>query len=190
MAKANNIDFLARRAAAEGFSYAAVKAALTKVEAQLRKTAIEEAERGWSGWEPVTIDKMVGVLTSTRYKGGYMYPGSKVSPDTFQAIEYSRPGESLDGDPVGARAWLEACPIDTEVSEFYDSCNNTTKEVYKKTEAGWGLVYFQSCSEVRDAERRCYIYGNEAAVAEALGVAISPTFRAVYDKAAEALYYQ
>ena len=44
-------------------------------------------------------------------------------------------------------------------------------------------------SEERDTARRCYLYGNEAAVAATLGVAVSPTFRAVFHEVADQLYY-
>ena len=189
MAK-NKIDFLTRRASAEGFNTNAVKAVLKKLETKLREEAVAAAHRGWSGFQPITVEKMVGVLTSTHYKGGYMYPGSTVSPNNFQAVDWSRPEDYQDSNPEGAREWLVAVPIGTEVTERYDVGNGSSCEVYQKTQQGWGYIKTNYESEERDAERRCYLYGNEAAVAATLGVAVSPTFRAVYHEVADQLYYE
>ena len=184
----NKIDFLARRASAEGFNTNAVKAVLKKLETKLREEAVAAARRGWSGFQPITVEKMVWVLTATRYEGGYNYPGSVITPGNFQALEWS--GGSQDPDPVGAREWLDAAPIGTEVMERYDAGNGSSCEVYKKTREGWGCIRSYDESEVAFAEKCCYLYNNEAAVAATLGVAVSPTFRAVYHEVAGQLYYE
>ena len=186
----NKIDFLTRRASAEGFNANAVKVELKKLETKLREEAVAATHRGWSGFQPITVEKMVGVLTSTHCTGGYMYPGSTICPNNFQAVDWSRPDDYQDSNPEGAREWLDAVPIGTEVIDNYNAGYGTSCEVYKKTREGWGCIETNYESEVRDAERRCYLYGNEAAVAATLGVAVSPTFRAVYHEVADQLYYE
>ena len=188
MAK-NKADFLARRANAEGINTAVLKATIAKMENAAREAAVIEAAFGWTGWSPVDAEHMVGVLTSTRYRGGYMYPGSKVTPSDFQAVAWSRPGDSVDGDPVGALEWLNAAPIGTTVEEFYDVGNGTSIEVYQKTQQGWGYVKTHNESDEVSAERQCYLYGHEEVVAKELNVGVSPTFRAIYQEVADQLYY-
>ena len=188
MAK-NKIDFLTRRANAEGINVREIKAAMISLESKLREDALDEASKGWAGFQGVTTEHMVGVLTSTRYKGGYMYPGATVSPKNFQAVAWSRPGDSVDGDPEGAKLWLEAAEIGTVVEKFYDLGNGISQEVYQKTQQGWGYIRTKYESEERDAARRCYLHGNEAVVAAAMGVKNSPTFRAIYQAIADQLYY-
>ena len=189
MAK-NKTDFLARRANAEGINTSLVKVTLVKIATEAREAAVTEASNGWTGFQGVTIEHMVGVLTSTHYNGGYMYPGATVSPKNFQAVAWSKPGDSVDGDPEGAREWLDAAPIGTEVTKFYDVGNGSSCEVYQKTQQGWGYIKTNYESEERDAARRCYLYGNEAAVTAAMGVVNSPTFRAIYQEVADQLYYE
>ena len=186
MAK-NKTDFIARRAAAEGITTKAVKTVLVKIASEARKAAISAAEEGWTGFRPVSIKHMVGVLTSTHYKGGYIYPGSIVTPGAFQAIAFSIPGDSLEGNTKGAREWLDAAPIGTEVSESYHAGNGSSCEVYQKTQQGWGYIKTNYEGEEQDAKRRCYLYDHEAAVAAAMGVGISPTFRAIYKQVADQL---
>ncbi len=186
MAK-NKTDFIARRAAAEGITTKAVKTALVKIASEARKAAISAAEEGWTGFRLVSIKHMVGVLTSTHYKGGYIYPGSIVTPGAFQAIAFSRPGGCQEGNTKGAREWLDTAPIGTEVSEVYDIGNGSSCEVYQKTQQGWGYIRAKNANEVTEAERRSYLHGNEAAVAAAMGVGISPTFRAIYQEIADQL---
>ena len=185
----NNIVFLALRASAEGFNANAVKVELKKLETKLREEAVAAARRGWSGFQGVANEHMVGVLTSTHYKGGYMYPGSTVSPNNFQAVDRSRPEDCQDSNPEGAREWLDAAEIGTVVEELYVVGNGASREIYQKTQQGWGYIKTNYESEERDAERRRYLYGNEAAVAATLGVAVSPTFRAIYQEMADQLYY-
>ena len=187
MAK-NKTDFLARRASAEGINANAVKVTLKEMEAKLREETVAAARRGWSGFRHISDEKMGWVLTSTRYEGGYNYPGSVITPGNFQALEWS--GGSQDPDPVGAREWLDAAPIGTEVTERYDAGNGSSCEVYKKTREGWGCIRSYDESEVAFAEKCCYLYNNEAAVAAAMGVVNSPTFRAIYQKAVDQLYYE
>ena len=186
MAK-NKTDFLARRAAAEGISTKAIKTALVKVASEARKAALKTAEEGWTGFRPVSTEHMVGVLTSTHYKGGYIHPGSIVTPGDFQAIAFSQPGGSQEGKTKEAREWLDAAPIGTEVTESYHAGNGSSCEVYQKTQQGWGYIKTNYEGEEKDAERRCYLYGHEAAVASAMGVGISPTFRAIYKEVADQL---
>ena len=189
MAK-NKIDFLTRRASAEGINTNAVKAVLKKLETKLREEAVAAAHRGWSGFQPITVEKMVGVLTSTHCKGGYMYPGSTVSPNNFQAVDWSRPDDYQDSNPEGAREWLDAAPIGTEVIDNYNAGYGTSCEVYKKTREGWGCIKTYYSDEVVFAEKRCYLYNNEAIVADSLGVINSPTFRSIYQVVADQLYYE
>ena len=189
MVKNNNV-FLALRASAEGFNANAVKVALKKLETKLREEAVAAARIGWSGFQGVANEHMVEVLTSTHYKGGYMYPGSSVSPNNFQAVDWSRPEDCQDSNPEGAREWLDTTPIGTEVTKRYDVGNGSSCEVYKKTQQGWGYIKTNYESEERAAARRCYLYGNEAAVSVTLGLVVSPTFRAVYHEVADQLYYE
>ena len=188
MAK-NKTDFLARRANAEGINVRDLKVALIKVETATREAAMDEAQKGWTGFDAVTIEHMVGVLTSTHYKGGYIYPGATVTPGQFQAVAWSRPGESVDSDPEGAKRWLEAAPVGTLVTKAFDLGNGTSEEVYQKSQDGWACIRTYYESHEMDAERRCYLYGKEVAVAAAIGVGVSSTFKALYQEIADQLYY-
>ena len=188
MAK-NKTDFLARRANAEGIDLKAFRAAILEVEQKVKDRALEEADKPREGFEPVTTEVMVGVLTSTIYKGGYIYSGTSVSPGQFQAIAWSRPGESKDADPEGAKQWLEAAPVGAEVTEITDFGNGVCEGVYRKTQLGWGVVKSHDEAYVKGLERECFLYGNESLVAEAMGVEVSPTFRACYQEVADLIYF-
>lgn len=187
MAK-NKTDYLAIRANAEGIDPKALRAAIIEVEQKVKDRALEEADKPWEGFEPVTIDHMVDELTSARYRGGYMYPGTTVTPGQFQAIAWSRPGESVDANPVGARQWLEAAPVGAEVKVISNFGNGVREEIYQKTQDGWGLIKSHDEGYVKDLERQCFLFSNESLVAEAMGVGLSPTFRTLYQEATDRLY--
>lgn len=176
-----------RRAAAEGFSLAAVKAAAKALVAAHRDAA--SAETVWTGATPVTATEMVGVLTSTRFSGGYIYPGFVVSPGHFQAVMRSR--DHIPADVVGAGEWLAAAPVGAEVRQRDD--NNAGGEVreyvYRRLSSSWALV---ALFVTPDAQVAAQAWPSRAAllagVASALGVTASPTLEAVLDEAIVHVY--
>ena len=184
-----NFETLVRRAKAEGFCLSGIRAALTRLEREARQKAIKVAQEGWHGVEMVEPTVVVGRLTSTHYKGGYMYRGHDVTPGQFQEQRWSRPGDSTDEDVEGATEWVRSAPVGAEVVVKVDFGNGRSLEVFRKLVEGWAIAHTWDESDVREAENGPFLYpGIRAAVARAVGCGESATFHALFDLAVEQVF--
>lgn len=183
------INTTTRRAAAEGFTLAAVKAAMSRVQA--REVADAEAKAGVrehstpETWSP---DRAAAHITSdVRYCGGYMYPGTvwshgldKLQPRQWHS--HSSP-DVEGGSPADVVAALKALPVGTVVTEFTDAGNGKSYSYFRVEVGGW-LTLFASSSEADDDFWcRRVNYATPYSVARELGIVVSPTFLAVLEEA-------
>lgn len=184
-----SIENITRRANAEGLTLSAVMSALSRLEREAREKAVKVAQEGWHGCEVVDADTVVRRLTSTRYKGGYMYEGSVVTPGQFQEHRWSSVGDSTDADPEGATEWVRSAPVGTEVTVKVNFGNGKSLEVLRKFAEGWATVHTWDESDVREAENGPFLYtGIRADVARAVGCGESATFHSIFDLAVENLF--
>lgn len=177
----NDINFVTRRAAAEGFNVSKILSAAK----ELQEEGVIEAESTgiYNFEEQLTLKEMAArIARAAYYTGGYMYPGSDFgSLRAYQPWYHSRVGESTDADESTIVAVLTEMPVGTEVVEKTDFGNGIEFDFYRRTSDGF--LYYKRDSEI---DRKFYRNQNHTtpdAVAKKLGVSMSSTFLSVYDEA-------
>jgi len=176
----NNTNFLIRRAAAEGFSVAKIISAAEKVQT----AAIDALPTGYQQGDKsiISVKEMAEkVSTSTRYVGGYMYPGADFGSSLreYQPKRCSSVGGDKDGNFDAALKALSELPEGARVVEHCNLGNGTREDVYEKSTDG-DFVHVSYIDEKSELELRNYGYRTPHAVAEMLQVPCSNTFLDLY----------
>lgn len=179
-----SIETAELRARAEGYSFAAVKAAVKACSAANVAEATKAAMAGKTMNLRMDFAGMVAVLTSTRYRGGYQYHGDIVSPGKFQAQKWADSFEF--GDAAGAAAWLHDAP-ECETVTVESDYRSPTVETYRKDNGEWHLVHMWDSAELERAAEPFYP-GLRKDVAATIGCGMSRAFHVLFDKAVEELF--
>jgi len=194
----NAISVQNRRAAAQGFSLAAVKAAIVKV-SEAAKTAVDRTSFGFSeGYQDPRsqVEMAVAISNLVGYSGGYMYGGGYATilggdPYTRfnHLIHWSRDYDSRDPATFleGNLAILKNLPEGTTI-RLGKSAQNSSWEDWVLKGGVWVNTSAYSEMEARWAEdnlrRPVFLFsGIRAAVAAELKVEADYGFHKMFDEA-------
>lgn len=168
-----------RRAAAEGYSVADIKSAAQRVETR-ELGSLETGPKAGDGSITAVAEMARRITRSTRYIGGYMYPGTVWSSglECHQPTMSSKVGESDDGSPVADIATiLEGMPSGTPLTETVDFGNGVRTDTYVRVAEGFRHVQYSDESEDKFFANQ--VFATTQAVADELGVAHSATLVAL-----------
>lgn len=168
-----------RRAAAEGYTAADIKTAANRIETR-ELASLETGPKAGDG-SILTIGEMAErIAGSTRYTGGYMYPGTVWSSGlkSHQPTLSSKVGESDDGSPAAdIAAVLEGMPSGTPLTETVNFGNGVRTDTYVRVAEGFRHVEYSDESEDKFFANQVFV--TTQAVADELGVAHSATLVAL-----------
>lgn len=168
-----------RRAAAEGYSVADIKSAAQRVETR-ELGSLETGPKAGDGSITAVAEMARRITRSTRYIGGYMYPGTVWSSglESHQPTMSSKVGESDDGSPAAViGAILEAMVEGTIITETTNMGNGVRWDSYVRVAEGFRHVGYSDEEEDKFLENQ--IFATTQAVADELGVAHSATLVAL-----------
>ncbi len=179
------MEVAVRRAAAEGYTFAAIKNAIKAFSDKNVAEATKVAVAGNTMSVPVEFTGMVDVLTSKRYCGGYMRWGARVMPGDFQERVGDR-DDRRDPNPAGAAEWLQSAQDGAIVTCEFDY-RDKVKHTYQKRNGVWHIIHTFDSSDIERAAEPFYP-GIRSDVTSALGCGMSSAFNALFDKAVEELF--
>lgn len=184
----NAINKIEVRANAEGWNALSLKKALdNQIQIDL-EAAIKEWKNSFYRNEAVSDEEVVNTLTSEYYGGGYMYPGSEVSPSKFQA-RYTTSSPPVEGDVEGALEWIKTAPIGEKVNSHYNAGNGKHQEEFQKTPNGWVRTFYVCENDCPNQQSGPWLTaGIRERVAAKIGAPLSPTFHQAFDEAVENLW--
>lgn len=175
----DELTVILRRAAAEGYTAADIKSAALKIETR-ELASLETGPKAGDGGNTTVAEMAERIARSTRYVGGYMYPGTMWSQglERHQPKRSSKVGESTDGSPVAdIAAILEGMPSGTPLTETVNFGNGVRTDTYVRVAEGFRHVEYSD--EAEDKFFANQVFATTQAVADELNVAHSATLVAL-----------
>lgn len=188
-------DYLARRASAEGFSLAAIRAAIV-ADVQASKTG------GWTRY--VTKNEEIAALWGAEEThGGYMFASSQISVDGARRadIQHHRWVRGHGNDPTTTReqwaAEVAAMPVGTVVEHSFHGNECSTETFTRRADGRWDALRWSQQEQRWEEEWEAqfglprFSAGIRTRVAAAAGASPdSPTFHAAFDAAVQEMEIQ
>lgn len=176
----DELTVILRRAAAEGYSLADIKSAAKRIEGR-QLASLETGPKAGDG-SITTISHLADRISrSTRYTGGFMYPGTMWSQglERHQPKQSSKVGESTDGSPEAViEAILEQMGLGTYITETVNYGNGIRTDTYVRVAEGFRHVEYSDESE--DKFFADHVSATSQEVADELGVPHSATLVALH----------
>lgn len=192
MTNTNNTNVLVRRAAAEGFNFGVVKAALIDCSEESKNGGFEKRD------DIISLDVLASEIHGhVRYSAGYMYSGSHWILNGVDLTEF---GQILHTHPQENRNYLKGikelkkllsrAEIGSRLSFWEDAQCRVSKEFIKNSSDQWVLVE-EYCQMWEQWENNTPIFlpaGIREATAKRIGVTASETFHRVFDSVVDEIY--